>query len=106
MSQCYSGERCGPWASCFHMHFPFRNLYLGKMPTKLEKNWQIWEGKGPKFGPRMGLKKSLVDDDMQLKFVLMFLFNQIYLFIIEIHDAMLFVQCLRILKWVSDYRLE
>jgi hypothetical protein len=41
----------------FQMHFPFRNLYLGKMPTKLgEKMGKFWDRKWPKFGPIMGLK--------------------------------------------------
>jgi hypothetical protein len=39
------------------MHIPFRNLYLGIIPTKLGKMGNFGEGKGPKFGPRMGLKK-------------------------------------------------
>jgi hypothetical protein len=44
------------------MHIPFRNLYLGIIPTKLGKMGNFREGKEPKFGPRMGHKKSLYYD--------------------------------------------
>jgi hypothetical protein len=46
--------------------FPFLKFIIGK---KCELNWEkisnFLEGKGPKFGPRLGLKKSL---EMQLLF--------------------------------------
>jgi hypothetical protein len=39
------------------MHFPFRNLYLGKMPTKLGKNGQFWGGEMAEIWPQNGPKK-------------------------------------------------
>ena len=39
------------------MHFPFRNLYLGKMPTKLGKNGQFLGGERAEIRPQNGPKK-------------------------------------------------
>jgi hypothetical protein len=41
------------------MNIPFRNLYLEIIPTNLGKMDSFGEGKGPKFKPRLSLKKSL-----------------------------------------------
>ena len=43
MSQCYSGERCGPWASCYIFEEDLA-LYLNKLEFSLPKDnlYKVW----------------------------------------------------------------